>query len=109
MRARSSSRTSPWRRASIWSCLAVAVFVGVTGLVEHVGYLFPILVILGIAVGVLNVTVTTLMTMRTPEARRGRMFAATGAVFTSAQILGTVFGGLILTSSPRAPSSRWPG
>jgi MFS family permease len=84
-------------RASIWGCLAVAVFVGLAGLVEHVGYLFPILVILGIAVGLLNVTVTTLMTVRTPEARRGRMFAATGAVFTSAQILGTVFGGLILT------------
>ena len=84
-------------RASILGCLAVAVFVGLAGLVEHVGYLFPILVILGIAVGLLNVTVTTLMTVRTPEARRGRMFAATGAVFTSAQILGTVLGGLILT------------
>jgi predicted MFS family arabinose efflux permease len=84
-------------RASIWSSLVVAVFVGLIGLVEHVGYLFPILVILGTAVGVVNVTLTTLMTVRTPEAQRGRMFASSGAVFTSAQILGTVFGGLILT------------
>ncbi|HEY5009691.1 MAG TPA: MFS transporter, partial [Acidimicrobiales bacterium] len=34
---------------------------------------------------------------RTPEAQRGRMFASSSAVFTSAQIIGTVFGGLILT------------
>jgi MFS family permease len=84
-------------RASIWSSLIIAVFVGLIGLVEHVGYLFPILVILGIGVGVINVTLNTLMTVRTPEAQRGRMFASSGAVFTSAQILGTVFGGLILT------------
>jgi MFS family permease len=62
-----------------------------------VGYLFPILAVMGVAVGVVNVTLTTLMTVRTPEAQRGRMFAASSAVFTSAEILGTVFGGLILT------------
>lgn len=75
----------------------LAIFVGVIGLVEHVGYLFPILVVMGLAVGVVNVTLTTLMTVRTPEAQRGRMFAASNAVFTGAEILGTVFGGLILT------------
>jgi MFS family permease len=48
-------------------------------------------------VGILNVTVTTLMTVRTPEAQRGRMFASSSAVFTSAEILGTVLGGFILT------------
>ncbi len=84
-------------RASLLGSLVVAVFVGVIGLVEHVGYLFPILVVMGVAVGVLNVTLTTLMTVRTPEDKRGRMFAASSAVFTSAEILGTVFGGLILT------------
>ena len=73
------------------------VSLGLIGLVEHVGYLFVILVILGTAVGVVNVAVMTLMTVRTPEAQRGQMFAASGAAFTSAEILGTVFGGLILT------------
>ncbi len=84
-------------RASLWCCIVIAVATGLVGLVEHVGYLYPILLVLGIAVGVVNVTLTTLMTVRTPEAQRGRMFAASSAVFTSAEILGTVFGGLILT------------
>jgi MFS family permease len=84
-------------RASIWGSIVIAVMTGAIGLAEHVGYLYPILLILGTAVGVINVTLTTLMTMRTPEAQRGRMFAASSAVFTSAEILGTAFGGLILT------------
>jgi MFS family permease len=54
-------------------------------------------VVLGTAVGVINVTINTLLTVRTPETQRGRMFASTSAVFTTAQILGTVLGGLILT------------
>jgi MFS family permease len=84
-------------KASLMGTIVISVLTGLIGLVEHVGYLFPILVILGVAVGVLNVSIATLMTMRTPEAQRGRMFAASSAVFTSAQIIGTVFGGLILT------------
>jgi MFS family permease len=84
-------------QASLVGLFIISVMTGVIGLAEHVGYLFPILLILGIAVGVLNVVVTTLMTVRTPEAQRGRMFAASSAVFTSAEILGTVLGGLILT------------
>lgn len=84
-------------QASLLGLIVISVLTGLIGLIEHVGYLFPILVVLGIAVGVLNVTFMTLMTVRTPEAQRGRMFASSGAVFTSAQILGTVLGGLILT------------
>ena len=84
-------------KASLVALIVVSIFVGLIGLVEHVGYLYPILVVMGIAVGLLNVAFTTLMTVRTPEAQRGRMFAASNAAFTSAEILGTVFGGLILT------------
>jgi MFS family permease len=84
-------------RASLVSCIVIAIATGLIGLARHVGYLFPILLVLGTAVGVVNVAMTTLMTMRTPEAKRGQMFAASSAVFTSAEILGTVFGGLILT------------
>jgi MFS family permease len=84
-------------RASLVGLLVISVMTGLIGLAEHVGYLYAILLILGTAVGLLNVAVTTLMTVRTPEAQRGRMFAASSAVFTSAEILGTVFGGLILT------------
>jgi sugar phosphate permease len=84
-------------KASLAGLIVVSVFVGLIGFVEHVGYLYPILVVMGIAVGLLNVASTTLMTVRTPEAQRGQMFAASNAAFTSAEILGTVFGGLILT------------
>jgi MFS family permease len=84
-------------KASLVALIVVSIFVGLIGLVEHVGYLYPILVIMGIAVGLLNVAFTTLMTVRTPEAQRGQMFAASNAAFTSAEILGTVFGGLVLT------------
>jgi MFS family permease len=84
-------------QASLVSCIVIAVATGLIGLADHVGYLFPILLVLGTAVGVVNVALTTLMTMRTPEAKRGQMFAASSAVFTSAEILGTVFGGLVLT------------
>ena len=84
-------------QASLVSCIVIAVATGLIGLADHVGYLFPILLVLGTAVGVVNVALTTLMTVRTPEAKRGQMFAASSAVFTSAEILGTVFGGLVLT------------
>jgi MFS family permease len=84
-------------QTSILCSVVISVMTGVIGLVEHIGYLFPILAVLGIAVGVVNVTISTLMTTRTPEAQRGRMFASSSAIFTSAQIIGTVFGGLILT------------
>jgi predicted MFS family arabinose efflux permease len=84
-------------KASLGGLLVISVMTGLIGLVEHASYLYPILIVLGIAVGELNVAVTTLMTVRTPETRRGRMFAASSAVFTSAEIVGTVFGGLILT------------
>ena len=83
--------------STLLSTLVVSVMVGAIGLVEHVGYIFPLLIVIGIAVGVLNVAFNTLMTLRTPEAQRGRMFASAGAVFTSAQIGGTALGGLILT------------
>jgi MFS family permease len=84
-------------KASLVALIVVSIFVGLIGFVEHVGYLYPILVVMGIAVGLLNVAFTTLMTVRTPEAQRGQMFAASNAAFTGAEILGTVFGGLVLT------------
>jgi MFS family permease len=79
------------------STLVVSISIGGIGLVEHVGYIFPLLIVTGVAVGVINVAMTTLMTIRTPESKRGRMFASVGAIFTSAQIGGTAIGGLILT------------
>jgi MFS family permease len=51
----------------------------------------------GVAVGVVNVAASTLFAVQTPEALRGRVFAATGAMFTSAEITSMVLGGLLLT------------
>jgi MFS family permease len=50
----------------------------------------------GIAVGVVNVAIGTLFTIRAPENVRGRVFAATGALFTSAEIGSMMLGGLLI-------------
>jgi MFS family permease len=84
-------------RASLIGIVAIGIAIGSVGLVEHVGYVFPLLVITGIAVGVVNVATTTLLTTRTPEKTRGQMFAASNAIFTSAEIASTALGGVILT------------
>lgn len=90
---------SPLRlvRTCLVSILAIGIFIGAIGLVEHVGYMFPLLMISGIAVGVVNVAFNTLFALRTPEAIRGRVFSAMGAMMTGAEIGGTVLGGMALT------------
>lgn len=84
-------------------CVAIiSVLLGTVGLVEHVVYVFPIMAVTGVAVGVVNVATSTLFAVQTPELLRGRVFAATGAMFTSAEIGSMVLGGLLLTVvSPR--------
>ena len=84
-------------RAALLSIVVIGVSVGAIGLVEHVSYMFPLLAVTGVAVGVVNVSTTTLLTIRTPEKVRGQMFAASNAIFTSAEIASTALGGLILT------------
>jgi MFS family permease len=84
-------------RACVVSIVVIGVFIGAIGLVEHVGYMFPLLAVSGTAVGVVNVAFTTLFALRTPEAKRGQVFAAMNALTTSAEIGGTVLGGLALT------------
>jgi MFS family permease len=87
----------PLVRAALMSIFVIGVSVGAIGLVEHVSYIFPLLALTGVAVGVVNVATTTLLTKRTPERLRGQMFAASNAIFTSAEIASTALGGLILT------------
>ena len=84
-------------RATLVGVLVVSVSVGSVGLVEHVGYLYPLLFTSGVAVGVANVAFLTLYSVRINEAQRGQVFAAIGALFTSAEISATAIGGLILT------------
>jgi MFS family permease len=89
-------------RTSLLNIAVLGVLIGAVGLVAHVAYVFPLLVATGVAVGVVNVAISTLFAVQTPEALRGRVFAATGAMFTSAEISSMVLGGLLLTAlSPR--------
>ena len=75
----------------------VGVMIGLTGLVTRVGYIYPLMLVAGVAVGIANVAFMTLCTVRSPEALRGRVFAAVGAVFTGSEIGATALGGLVLT------------
>ena len=84
-------------RTCLVSIVIVGVFIGAIGLVEHVGYMFPLLAVSGAAVGVVNVAFSSLFALRTLEAKRGQVFAAMGALTTSAEMGGTVLGGLALT------------
>ena len=90
---------SPLRlvRTTLVAIVVVSVSVGTVGLVEHVGYMYPLLFTSGVAVGVANVAFLTLYAVRIDEARRGQVFAAIGALFTSAEISATAIGGLVLT------------
>ena len=83
---------------------SILIFVGITalaigavGLVTAIAWVYPLMVIAGAAIGVVNVAAFTLFTVRTPEEIRGRMFAAVNAVFTSGELSSTVLGGLLLT------------
>lgn len=80
----------------------LGLFIGAIGLVEHVGYVYPFLAVLGVLVGAVNVAAITLFTVRSPEHLRGRVFAAVGGIITSAEIGSTALGGLVLTAiAPR--------
>ena len=79
-------------------CVAfISALLGAVGLMEHVAYIFPLMAVTGFAAGVVNVSASTLLAVQTPETLRGRVFAATGALFTSAEISSMVLGGLLLT------------
>jgi predicted MFS family arabinose efflux permease len=89
-------------RTSLASIAVISVMLGSVGLVYHVVYVFPLIAVSGVAVGVVNVAATTLFAVRTPEAVRGRVYATIGAVFTSAEIGSMVLGGVLLTAlAPR--------
>jgi len=89
-------------RTSLLYIAVIGILIGAVGLVEHVAYVFPLMVSMGFAVGLVNVAVSTLFAVQTPEALRGRVYAATGAMFTSAEMSSMVLGGLLLTAiAPR--------
>jgi MFS family permease len=90
---------SPLRlaRTMLVSIGITALAIGAVGLVTSIVWVYPLMIIAGAAIGVVNVAAFTLFTVRTPEEIRGRMFAAVNAVFTSGELSSTVLGGLLLT------------
>ncbi len=84
-------------RTMLVSVGITALAIGEVGLVTNIVWVYPLMIVAGAAIGVVNVAAFTLFTVRTPEEIRGRMFAAVNAVFTSGELGSTVLGGLLLT------------
>jgi len=84
-------------RTVIIAIIVIGAALGVEGLVTRVGYVYPPMVVIGVAAGFANVAAMTLFTVRTPERMRGRMFAAFGGVFTACELAATALGGVVLT------------
>lgn len=84
-------------RTMLVSVGITALAIGAVGLVTNIVWVYPLMIVAGAAIGVVNVAAFTLFTVRTPEEIRGRMFAAVNAVFTSGELGSTVLGGLLLT------------
>jgi len=75
----------------------VGVLIGAGGLVTHIAMMYPLLFAAGVLVGAVNVMYNTLFIKRTPEPIRGRVFAASGAMFTASEVCATALGGVVLT------------
>ena len=83
------------RRLMLMVVLAGLAVSGVS-FVTVVGEIYPFMVVAGVAVGIVNVAAMTLFTLRTPEALRGRAFAAVNALIQSAQVASFLLGGAAL-------------
>ncbi|MHB1089433.1 MAG: MFS transporter, partial [Acidimicrobiales bacterium] len=79
------------------SIVVVGLLIGAGGLVTHIQMMYPLLLLAGVLVGAVNVMYNTLFIKRTPEALRGRVFAASGAMFTASEVAATALGGVVLT------------
>ncbi len=88
------------RHQAAWLCgtiVAVGLLVGGVSLVENVGEIYPLMVVAGVAVGIANVMAITLFSERAAEHLHGRLFAALGAITTTADVGATVAGGALLS------------
>ena len=92
----------PLARRIFAAIVVVGVMFALVGLVTRVEYIYPLMVVAGLAAGLAQVAFMTLCTVRSAEQLRGRVFAAVGAIFTGGQIGATAMGGLVLSLvSPR--------
>lgn len=76
-----------------FAALVIAVALACGGLAPAIWMFAVAWLVLGVANGVINADVSTLMLNRTPEAFRGRVLARVGAMVTSAEICALAIGG----------------
>ena len=86
----------PMTRTMLAAVVVAGLTIAAISFVGSVGEIYPFMVATGIAVGIVNVAAMTLFTLRTPDALRGRTFAALNAVVQSAQVGAYLLGGAAL-------------
>ncbi|HUY42387.1 MAG TPA: MFS transporter [Acidimicrobiales bacterium] len=84
-------------RSLTLAVVLVGALMTTIGFVANVAQIYPFMTLIGIAVGVANVTANSLFAVRSPEHLRGRVFAALSAALTTAEIGATVVGGAVLS------------
>ena len=90
-------------RLLLGSVVLAGLSVTAVSFVVTVGQIYPLMIVAGVTVGVINLIAMSLMTLRTAEALRGRTFAAVNAITQSAQVGAFLLGGLALSAyTPRA-------
>jgi MFS family permease len=72
------------------------------GVVPAIGWMLPLWLIGGVTNGGENVLAAVLVSRRAPAARRGRAFAAFGAVMNAATAIGYAIGGLLMAATGSA-------
>lgn len=89
--------------ASLVIVAVLGVLLLVAGLSVDVEMLWAVMLVTGVFVGLVNVLFSVLFTLESPPEVRGRVFAATGGIFTTAETGSMVLGGGLLAAiSPRA-------
>lgn len=96
--SRVPQRAQPLVRIVFGGAGILGLLIAVAGTLPSVGYLYAPVIIVGVVNTWVNVAAFTLFTIRSPEAIRGRVFAAVNAVFTGVQVLSMGLGGVLVTT-----------
>lgn len=90
-------------RASLVVIALLGVLLLVAGLSLDIEMLWVVMLVTGVFVGVVNVMFSVLFALESPPEMRGRVYAAAGGLFTTAETGSMVLGGVLLAAiSPRA-------
>ncbi len=96
-------------RRTILGVVVIGAAVTAVGAVSSVVQIYPLMVVIGVAVGVANVSGTTVFFLRTPDALRGRVMSAFMASTQIAQVGATVAGGALLSLIAPRTVYWWSG